>query len=182
MRRTIHFILIGGWAAYLYTKTLKSKDIDIIIDYDQLPQLQKTYDLTKNDRLKKYEAVRGDVQIDVYVPHYSDLGIPAEALMPHTTSVKGFTLIELNYLVALKIYALSQRGRSAKGRKDLIDLVALLNLPECDIEKVRQVIKQFHLSSAQSVTLAIMNEQSEVPELNMNAHHYAKLRQKSAAL
>ena len=30
LRKIIDFVLIGGWATYLYTKTLKSKDIDII--------------------------------------------------------------------------------------------------------------------------------------------------------
>ena len=29
------FILIGGWAVFLYAKSLKSKDIDIVIDYDE---------------------------------------------------------------------------------------------------------------------------------------------------
>lgn len=30
LRRYCNFVLIGGWAAWLYTKALKSKDIDII--------------------------------------------------------------------------------------------------------------------------------------------------------
>ena len=33
LRKKIKFILIGGWAVFLYARTLKSKDIDIIIDY-----------------------------------------------------------------------------------------------------------------------------------------------------
>lgn len=32
----IPFVLIGGWATYLYAKSLKSKDIDIVIDADML--------------------------------------------------------------------------------------------------------------------------------------------------
>jgi len=30
------FVLIGGWAVFLYTGALKSKDIDLILDYPQL--------------------------------------------------------------------------------------------------------------------------------------------------
>ena len=48
------FVLIGGWAAYLWCGMHKSKDIDIIVDYETLPKIQERYPLTKNDRLKKY--------------------------------------------------------------------------------------------------------------------------------
>src|SRR3989338_3199496 len=80
LKKLIPFVLIGGWATYLYTKSLKSKDIDIIIDYPALSALKKFYDVHKNERLAKYEAVKGPVQIDIYLPHYSRLGIPAEEI------------------------------------------------------------------------------------------------------
>jgi len=41
LKRKFNFILIGGWAIYLYTKTLKSKDLDIILDYDELEKIKK---------------------------------------------------------------------------------------------------------------------------------------------
>ena len=47
------FILIGGWAVWLYTNQLKSKDIDIIVEFDQLEKLKVNFPLSKNDRLKK---------------------------------------------------------------------------------------------------------------------------------
>ena len=33
LRKQFDFILIGGWAVYLYTQSLKSKDIDIYIPF-----------------------------------------------------------------------------------------------------------------------------------------------------
>ena len=51
LKNSIPFVLIGGWATYLYTKSLKSKDIDIIIDYPVLSRLKVAYDIRKNDRL-----------------------------------------------------------------------------------------------------------------------------------
>ena len=45
LNKKVKFVLIGGWATYLYTKELKSKDIDI------------------------------------YLPHYSEIGIPKEFLI-----------------------------------------------------------------------------------------------------
>ena len=42
------FIVIGGWAAYLWTSQHKSKDIDIIIeDYKSLEFLKEKYELKK---------------------------------------------------------------------------------------------------------------------------------------
>jgi len=49
-----NFILIGGWAIYLWTKQQKSKDIDIIVGIDELQKLKKA-NISKNDNLKKYE-------------------------------------------------------------------------------------------------------------------------------
>lgn len=49
LKRKYRFILIGGWAVFLYTHSLKSKDIDIIIDYNELGALQKDYPIIKNE-------------------------------------------------------------------------------------------------------------------------------------
>lgn len=46
------FILIGGWAVFLYSHSIKSKDIDIILEYHNLARLKEKYDVFKNDRLK----------------------------------------------------------------------------------------------------------------------------------
>jgi len=55
-KKEYQFILIGGWAVYLYCQTLKSKDIDLVLAYDQLEKLKQKYPVEKNNRLKKYEV------------------------------------------------------------------------------------------------------------------------------
>src|SRR3989338_2784404 len=70
------FILIGGWAVYLWARTQKSRDIDIIVDLQTLATIKKGYDVHKNDNLKKYEIKREEIDIDMYVPYYSKLCIP----------------------------------------------------------------------------------------------------------
>ena len=41
LKKTIpHFVVIGGWAAYLWTNQHKSKDIDIIINFEDLQALK----------------------------------------------------------------------------------------------------------------------------------------------
>lgn len=176
LHKQCNFVLIGGWAVYLYAQALKSKDIDIIVDYDQLPQLQKSYELTKNDRLKKYQARRGEVEIDVYLPHYSELGISVEELMQHTRSLEGFTVLELEYLLALKIYTLAQRGRSAKGKKDFLDIIALLTVGKANVKQVQTFLTQYGMSSAWKTFQQFLNEYMHIPELNLHAHAYAKLK------
>lgn len=176
LRQYCNFVLIGGWATYLYSHALKSKDIDIVINYDQLPELQKHYDLNKNDRLKKYQARRGEVEIDIYLPHYSQLGIPVDKLVQHTRSVEGFTVLDLEYLLALKIYTLSQRGRSDKGKKDFLDILSLFQTGEANAKDVQVLLKQYGLSVAWKVFREFLNEFTQVPELHLNSHAYAKLK------
>ena len=86
LKKEINFVLIGGWAVYLYTKLHKSKDIDIVIDYSSLRQLQVNYILNKNERLKKYEIKMNDgFDIDIYVPNYSRLAIPIKDIISTST-------------------------------------------------------------------------------------------------
>jgi len=68
-KEKFRFIVIGGWAIYLWTGQHKSKDVDIIIpDFKELESLNKRYILKKNDRLKKYEIKIEEIDIDIYLP------------------------------------------------------------------------------------------------------------------
>ena len=99
-RKEYKFILIGGWAVYLLTKQLKSKDIDIIIDYQELDRLKSDYLIYKNDRLKKYEINHQGIDVDIYLPFYSNIGLPA-ATLPKTGIVFNFSLVFIMYLFSL---------------------------------------------------------------------------------
>ena len=71
LKKKHDFILIGGWAVFLYSHAIKSKDIDIIISYSELAKMKEMYDLVKNERLRKYEIKIGEFDIDVYLCHFS---------------------------------------------------------------------------------------------------------------
>lgn len=176
LRAKIEFILIGGWAVFLYAKTLKSKDIDIIVDYSQLPVLARHYQLNKNDRLHKYEAVKGEVQIDIYLPHFSQLGIPVEEVIKQTTSLEGFTVIEINMLFALKLFTLSQRGRTPKGRKDFLDLISLFTADQCDRQVIQGHLKKYKLQLTLVSFSELLQETSDLPELGLNQHRFSKVK------
>ncbi len=174
--KQVSFVLIGGWAVYLYTKSLKSKDIDILVNFDSLSILKRLYDVHKNDRLCKYEAVRDEVQIDIYLPHYSALGIPLEDVIHKTRSVEAFTLVDPNYLFALKLYTLKERGRTPKGRKDFLDLICLITANIVDFEIIQKLIKTYKLKESKDAFIEFLQEHTQIPELNLTTHHYAKLK------
>lgn len=173
--KTCNFVLIGGWAAYLYTKNLKSKDIDILIEYEELGKLREIYNVVKNERLKKYEARREEIQIDIYLPHFSTIGIPVEDLMKQTSSFEGFTLLKKEWLLALKIYVLGQRVRSAKGEKDFLDILSLFQT-DIDTVKLVKIIKKYKLENAFKAFVEILDERNEALELDLNRHAYKKLK------
>src|SRR4030067_1408413 len=94
LNKQFEFILIGGWAVFLFTKSLKSKDIDIIVDYSQLNLFRKHYEMFKNERLKKYEIKKEGIDIDIYLPHFSDLGLPVEKLIKYTDRNQSFRVLK----------------------------------------------------------------------------------------
>ena len=117
LRRKFHFVLIGGWAIWLYTRQLKSKDIDIVVELSELDKLKTTYDLTKNERLKKYEIKQGEVDIDIYVPFYSNPGVAAEQILKDAVLIESLKVPSRELLLILKTVAWKSRRMSTKGRK-----------------------------------------------------------------
>lgn len=176
LRRRVDFVLIGGWATYIYSKTLKSKDIDIIVDFDKLDALRKNYDVTKNDRLKKYEARRDEVEIDIYLPYYSKIGIPVEDLLKNTLNLEGFVVVEINYLVVLKIFTLNQRENTTKGRKDFIDIMSLLLTNSCSHRVINRLIVKYKLQSSMAGFKKRLEQTRDLPELKLNKHAYSRLK------
>lgn len=181
LKKKFNFVLIGGWAVYLYSKTLKSKDIDILIEYEELIKLRKVYEISKNERLKKYEARKEEIQIDIYLPHYSSLGIPVEDLMKEMISFEGFRIVKKEWLITLKIFTLSQRGRTVKGQKDFLDLLSLMS-SDFQPEIISNLVGRYRLQNELIFFKMMLNERVEVKELDFNRHFYKKLKEKIAII
>mgnify|MGYP000707541889 CR=1 FL=1 len=120
LKKEIGFILIGGWACYLLTRTIKSKDIDIIVGFEELEILRRKYSLKKTSFLKKYEALIEGISIDIYVPFYSDLAVPPEEIQKSSILIEGFRIPEPEILLILKQQAELARKDSVKGQKDRV--------------------------------------------------------------
>lgn len=125
IKRKFDFVLIGGWAIYLLTKQQKSKDIDIVVSLKELQKL-KPDGLSKNDKLKKYEIKKDEIDIDIYAEHYSRLELPVEDIKKYAVIIGGFKVASPEVMVILKQGAYENRKDSIKGQKDEIDIVSLV--------------------------------------------------------
>ena len=176
LRKEYSFILIGGWAVYFYTKALKSKDVDLIVDYGELARLKEKFPLTKNERLRKYEIKEEEVDIDIYVPFYSDPGLPAEAIKKYTAEREGFHLPIPEVLLILKQKAFLERKNSIKGEKDKIDIFSLLKEISFDFPHYLKILKEHKRVEFAQELIKLVQETKEVKEISLNRQSFAKLR------
>ncbi len=181
LRQQFKFTLIGGWAVFFYAGALKSKDIDMVVDYDELSRLKEAYAVSKNERLKKYEIKQGEVDVDIYLPHYSDLGLPLERLADSVVEREGFTLPALEILFLLKLYAYRARRGSVKGKKDELDIFCLAFLPEFGWREYQQWALDFSLSDCHRLFLQLLKSTVSIPELKINEQRMAKERRRILA-
>ncbi len=147
LKKEIDFILIGGWACYLLTRTIKSKDIDIIVGFEELEILRRKYSLKKTPFLKKYEALIEGISIDIYVPFYSDLAVPPEEIQKSSILIEGFRIPEPEILLILKQQAELARKDSVKGQKDRVDIINLLMNSEINLKRYLKLLQKFKLIS-----------------------------------
>ncbi len=173
LQNKYNFILIGGWAVWLYTKALKSKDVDIIVDYDGLAKLQKEFEVIKNERLKKYEIKQEEVDIDIYSPFFSNLGIPVESVVNHFISYEGFNIPKVELLLILKQYAYSQRQGSAKGEKDKIDILGLILLNDFNWKLYFKLLSEFKMMPLKKELVSLLKTTYEISELGINRHTFS---------
>ena len=181
LKKRYVFLLIGGWAVFLYSHSLKSKDIDVILDYSELAKLKEDYNVFKNERLKKYEIKTGEFDIDIYLPHYSELGIDIEQVKQTSVLREGFLVPAIEMLFLLKVYAWTERRGTAKGQKDELDIFGLAILPEFDWQKYTRFVKDCDFGEYYNEFIALLKRTHEVKELGLDKQKMAKLRKKILA-
>lgn len=167
------FIIIGGWSAYLWTNLHKSKDIDIVVkDFKDLAVLKKDYDLIKNNNLKKYEIKIEEIDIDIYVPFFSELTVPVEEIEKHTTKIKNFEVVKPEVLLILKQGAEYDREKSVKGEKDRIDIMTLLFYADIDFNGYFKLLKKYKLEHFYERLKKIVINFKEIKYLNLNPRQF----------
>jgi len=178
LKKEFQFVLIGGWAIWIYTKALKSKDIDFICDYEILGKLKNKFDISKNNRLKKYEAKIEEIDIDIYLPFYSDLGLPTEDIKKYIKIQEGFQVPQPEILLILKQKAYHNRQSSIKGEKDKIDILSLVLKVNLNFDFYKKILELYNLKSFLQELKNIILTETQVKELDLNKHQYSRLKSK----
>jgi len=144
------FVLIGGWGVYLWTRKLKSRDIDVYIDQDNFYKLQseltqKGYALKRNVRLMTFEALIGDVEVDIYTPFVSRLVVPCLDVFDRKlySVIEGFKVAIPEVLLLLKAQAALDRWHAEKGLKDRVDIISLLKFADVKRNVLEQMLRQY---------------------------------------
>lgn len=156
LRKELEFVLIGGWACYLLTKAVKSKDIDIIVGFEVLDEMRKKHGMKKNPHLKKYEAVIKGISVDIYVPYYSEFPVPPEDVMKECISIEGFRVPKPEMLLTLKQRAEMDRSASTKGQKDRVDILNLLMRAGVDKKTYLSLLEKYNLQDFRQNLLGII--------------------------
>lgn len=176
LKKKLNFILIGGWAIFLYSRALKSKDIDLIVDYDELGKIRKDFQLIKNERLQKYEIKIGEIDVDIYLPHFSELGFPAEEIKNYCQSIEGFSAPIPEVLLIMKTFTFGERKGTTKGSKDLIDIFSLLKEEKINWQKYKDLVKKYKLEKINQELKNLVSSQTAIPELDLLNHKISKLK------
>jgi hypothetical protein len=144
------FVLIGGWGVYLWTRKLKSRDIDVYIDQKnfykfQSELTQKGYALKRNVRLMKFEALISDVEVDIYTPFVSRLVIPCLDVFDRKlySVIEGFKVAIPEVLLLLKAQAAQDRWHAEKGLKDRVDIISLLKFADVKRDVLEQMLRKY---------------------------------------
>ncbi len=172
--------VIGGWAAYLWTGMHKSKDIDLILDYNTLLAIRAEYTVEKNERLRKYEIKGEDFDIDLYLPSYSTLPLPVETILKNTRVINGIKVPIPEILIILKQSAEINRRGSIKGRKDIIDIATLLIHTEFDIKKYRIFLRKAKIEYFEKELLNEINSigVEELAYIGLDVNEFAKWKRR----
>lgn len=176
-----NFILIGGWAIYLYTKLQKSRDIDMVVDYDQIKLLSVDFEMRKNPSLYRYEIKFQKFDIDVYTPFYSKLTVPPEDLINNYTLIENIRVPRVEELLILKLGAFDDRMNSIKGQKDRLDITGLAFYSNIDYSRLKTLLNKYKRPSYIDLYVnAIAHiEKRLLPFLNLNESTYAKMKKKT---
>ncbi len=177
-KKNFDLIVIGGWAAYLWTNLNKSKDIDIVIkNFDNLALIKKDYDLIKNNNLKKYEIKIEEVDIDIYVPFFSKLAIPPDEIRNYTTIIQNLEVVNPEPLLILKQGAEQDREKSVKGEKDRIDIMTLLFYSDINFREYFRLLKKYKLEHFYKRLGNIILNFKEIKYINTNPREFKLKKQ-----
>lgn len=163
----IPFVVIGGWAVYLFTHYHMSRDLDLVMEQRDLWKLRSFVisqgGTQKAPGLSKYGYKLGQVDMDIYTEEKGDIiPSPGEILSgKRFVEVDRYRVVEPEILLLLKVGAAMDRGGGLKGLKDRCDVVSLLNSGRIDLDKFAAESRTHAQTDAVSKVLTIVEMADE---------------------
>jgi hypothetical protein len=166
----INSVVIGGWAVYFWTKSLKSADIDLFVKDENLWKLGAR--VTRNRRLTKYHAVINDVDVDIYTPSVCRLTIPVADVYENRwhALVGEFEVLLPEPLLILKSEAAKSRWKGRKGFKDRCDILSLLMFKDLEPSFLTDLVDRYKCFEVlQTLELVVKESLEEYKVLGLDA-------------
>lgn len=177
LKKDVDFVIIGGWASWLYTKKIKSKDIDVYINFKDFFNFQeilaeKGIFISLNRKLKKYSVKIMDIDIDIYTPHYCNLIVSCKDVFSKKwfKMIDGFKVILPELLLVLKLKAEEERKWTVKGFKDRIDILTIIHKLNLNKKFLLELKKKYKIDIIKRILNIIRGSKKEfdyfLPESN----------------
>lgn len=154
-------VFIGGVAVYLHAvnnprtkdSAEASHDADFMLSLADFADLRDTDEVVANRRLSKHQLIRHGVEFDVYVERQNKLVVPYDEAAAHAVAYGPIRAACLEHLLVLKLEALRDRIRSAKGDKDARDLVTIAKIAGTSIRRqiATPYLREEHLQLLEQV-------------------------------
>lgn len=178
----VDFVLIGGWAVYLYVGVQKSQDIDILIGYDGLNYFRQ-FGIGEYPQSKvRYSTING-VVVDLFIEELIDPYLPfsSRMILDNYVKIQNIKVVDRNILLLLKLWGYFSPDET-KHRKDVIDVVSLLFYGGIDLKAVRKYVEDYKIDKRKSSEAML-----EYLDIGMTLagfivekkEDYARLREKS---
>jgi len=136
-----------------------------------LEKLRQDYDLIKNQRLSKYEIKQDNTDIDIYLPFFSDLGIPCDEIQKNTIKRAGLIVPKIEILMILNNTLFEIALVLLRGKKDKIDIISMLQ-QDFNFDFYLKILKKQNKQNFINDLRKIFEITTEIPELNLNQHKF----------
>jgi len=152
---SIDFVLIGGWAVYMYVRQQMSLDVDMAIAYSSLEYFRK-YGMNDYKGIKaKYSVVNG-VYVDLFIEDFSDkdLPVPVSTILKEYNTIEGIKVANKELLLLLKLWEYF-RADEQKIRKDMLDVLGLMLYGDIDLKKFKAYIDAYKVPERRSIDVLL---------------------------
>lgn len=131
--------------------------------------------MNKNERLKKYEVKEQNFDVDIYVEHYSNPGIPAEEILHQSVEKEGMRVPPIEMLLIIKQKVYSVRRGTIKGEKDKLDIISLLQR-NISWKVYKDLLSPYSLHSLPDELIALLKNMTSAQEIGLNNQKLAILK------